>query len=89
MMRMYISERTKVTLICNNSVMDAIIDRFGEDVETYAYDMENFKAEVEVAVNKIFFMWVVGFEGKVRIKSPVDVKATYRNMLLAALDSIE
>ena len=24
--------------------MDALIDRFGEDVETYAYDMEHFLA---------------------------------------------
>ena len=79
--RMFASETTKVTLICNNSVMDAIIDRFGEDVETYAYDMDNFKAEVEVAVNKLFYMWIFGFGGKVKIKRPEDIKQKYCEML--------
>jgi len=88
MMRMYSSERTKVTLICNNSVMDAIIDRFGEDVATYAYDMENFKAEVEVAVNKIFFMWIFGFGGLVKIKDPIEVKEQYRQMIEQASKDI-
>ena len=67
--------------------MDAIIDRFGEDVPTYAFDIENFKAEVEVAVNKLFFMWVFGFEGKVKIKGPQDVKEQYQEMINKASKS--
>ena len=50
--------------------------------------MENFKAEVEVAVNKLFFMWVFGFEGKVRIKEPQDVCEQYRQMIMRAADTI-
>lgn len=86
-MRMYASETTKVTLICNNSVMDAIIDRFGEDVETYAYDMDNFKAEVEVATNKLFYMWIFGFCGMVKIKAPENIKADYMEMLKKASEN--
>jgi len=88
MMRMYSSEHTKVTLICDNSVMDAIIDRFGEDVETYAYDMENFKAEVDVAVNKLFYTWIVGFEGKVKIKGPEAIRNEYKEMIQKALENV-
>ncbi len=87
-MRMFASETTKVTLICNNSVMDAIIDRFGEDVETYAYDMDNFKAEVEVATNKMFYMWIFGFGGKVKIKGPEDIKQKYCEMLKEASENV-
>ena len=57
MYHMFSSERRTVELICNNSVMDAIIDRFGEDVVTYSCDMENFRAVVEVAVNNVLFSW--------------------------------
>ena len=88
MMRMYSSEQSKVTLICDNSVMDAIIDRFGEEVETYAYDMENFKAKVDVAVNKIFYMWIFGFEGKVKIKGPENVKEGYAEMVRKAYEQL-
>lgn len=33
---MYKAPRVDVELLCDNSVMDAIIDRFGPDVQTYA-----------------------------------------------------
>ncbi len=89
MYHMFSSERRTVELICNNSVMDAIIDRFGEDVVTYACDMENFRAVVEVAVNNVLFSWVVGFGGLVKIKSPDNVKEEYADFVSKAYNSLE
>ena len=89
MYHMFSSERRTVELICNNSVMDAIIDRFGEDVTTYACDMENFRAVVEVAVNNVLFSWIVGFGGLVKIKSPEGVKEEYAKFVTKAYDSLE
>ena len=81
MYHMFSTERKHVELICSNDVMDAVIDRFGEDVETYAFDMEHFRADVEVAVNSLFYMWIFGFRGKVSIKEPQDVKDGYIQMV--------
>ncbi len=81
MYHMFSTERKKVELICSNAVMDAIIDRFGEDVETYAYDIENFRADVEVAVNDVFYSWIFGFKGKVQITAPEAVKDGYCEMV--------
>lgn len=89
MYHMFSSERRTVELICNNSVMDAIIDRFGEDVTTYACDMENFRAVVEVAVNNVLFSWIVGFGGLVKIKSPDDVKEEFRKFVTRAYNALE
>ena len=89
MYHMFSSERRTVELICNNSVMDAIIDRFGDDVTTYACDMENFRAVVEVAVNKVLFSWIVGFGGLVKIKSPDDVKGDYADFVTKAYNALE
>lgn len=89
MYHMFSTERKKVELICSNDVMDAIIDRFGEDVETYAFDMEHFKVDVEVAVNNIFFTWIVGFGGKVYIKGPEDVKDSYSLLITKAYEALE
>lgn len=83
--RMYNSYHAEVELVCDNSVMDSIIDRFGEDVTTYANDMTSFRAIVNVAVNHVFYSWVFGFGGKVKIKSPVEVKEKYKQMLIAAM----
>lgn len=85
--RMFNSNHAEVELICDNSVMDSIIDRFGEDVTTYANDMTSFRAVVNVAVNHVFYSWVFGFGGKVKIKSPIDAKNKYREMLEAAIDA--
>lgn len=86
---MFNSEHEEVELICQNEVMDSIIDRFGEDVTTYAYDMTSFRAVVNVAVSHVFYSWVFGFGGKVKIKGPETVKAEYSEMLRAAVTGLE
>ena len=73
--------------MCDNDVMDSIIDRFGEEVTTYANDMNSFRAVVNVAVSHIFYSWVFGFGGKVKIKGPENVKEKYYEMVRSALDT--
>ena len=46
--------------------------------------MQTFRAMVDVSVNHVFFGWVFGFAGKVKIKSPKEVKDQYYIMLEAA-----
>lgn len=86
MFRMYSGEHKEVELVCDNSVMDSIIDRFGVGVKVYANDMESFRIIVNVTVSHIFYSWVFGFGGKVKIKAPADVKAEYDDMLRVALE---
>lgn len=84
---MFDSQREEVELVCDNSVMDAVIDRFGEEVTTYANDMTSFRAIVDVAVSHVFYSWVFGFGGKVKIKSPHSVKEKYSAMLSKAIEA--
>ncbi len=79
--RMFGTDFTEVQLICANDVMDAIIDRFGMDVKTYAYDMEHFRVDVEVPVSNVFYSWVFGFGGKVWIQGPKSVKQAFNGMI--------
>ena len=86
---MFNSPREEVELICDNEVMDSIIDRFGEEVTTYANDMTSFRALVNIAVSHVFYSWVFGFGGKVKIKGPDSVKEKYAAMLQAAVTGLE
>ena len=86
---MFNRQREEVELICDNEVMDSIIDRFGEDVTTYAYNMTAFRAVVNIAVSHVFYSWVFGFGGKVKIKGPDHVKEKYAEMLRNAVTGIE
>ena len=85
---MFGTKYTTVDLICANDLMDAILDKFGKDVTTYAYDMENFRVEADVVVSNVFFSWVFGFEGEVVINGPADVKAQYKEMVLKVAEKL-
>ena len=86
--RMFGTKYTTVDLICANDLMDAILDKFGKDVTTYAYDMENFRVETDVVPRTVFYSWVFGFGGKVVINGPADVKEQYKEMVLKAAERL-
>ena len=86
--KMFNSEHSEVELVCDNEVMDSIIDKFGAEVTTYANDMTYFRAVVNVAVNHVFLSWVFGFGGKVKIKSPEAVREKYSAMIKNAFEGI-
>lgn len=85
---MYNSKHQEVELVCDNDLMDAIIDRFGEEVVVLESDAETFKIAVNVAVSHVFYSWVFGFGGKVKIVAPEDVKAGYAEMVKKAAEGI-
>ena len=85
---MFNSPHEEVELVCDNEVMDSIIDRFGEDVVTYTLDEKSFKAVVNIAVSNVFYSWIFGFGGKVKISSPEPVKERYAEMLRLTVQSL-
>ena len=84
MFRMYNSERVEVELLVDNSLMDSIIDRFGTDVATYAWDQHSFRVIETVSVGTTFYNWVFGFQGKVIIKGPESVRKAYEERVREA-----
>ena len=89
MFRMYNGERKQVELICDNDLMDAIIDKFGKNVDVSVYDDDSFLATVTTSVGNVFYSWIFGFGGRVYINSPEDVKSEYSEMVAAAADTLE
>jgi hypothetical protein len=65
--------------------MKAIIDRFGEDVETQIMDSAHFKAIVEIYASPTFFAWVFAYAGKIHILSPQKVVDEYKKQLTLAM----
>lgn len=79
---MFGGAKTKVELRCDNSLMKIIVDRFGEEVTTLAYDMESFKVVIDVEVSPPFYGWVFGFGGKIEILSPKNIKKEYIKLII-------
>ena len=85
MFRMYDGERCTVELLCDNEVVDSIIDRFGDQIDIIPYDKDRFLTYVDVVVSHIFFSWIFGFEGKVKIKSPSEILQKYNKIIQSSL----
>lgn len=77
---MYPTQCDTLELLCENSVMRYVIDRFGEDVWTTAVDNQHFAARVNVAPSPPFLGWVFAFGGKIRITGPAYVLEEMKKM---------
>ena len=88
MFRMYNAPRQKVELQVENHLMDAIIDKFGTDVTTYACDQHSFRVVAEVAVGTVFYNWIFGFNGQVKIKAPEKVREEYKQLVQMAAERL-
>ena len=84
--RMFQGEEVDVTLECENSMMRYIIDRFGEDVETWNITDDAFGVKVHVTDSPTFYGWVFSFAGKVRIMGPDRIRDKYGEMVSAAAE---
>ena len=63
-------QEAKVELLVENSLMNSIIDHFGERVRTEIVDADHFKATVTVSLNNVFYGWVFASQGKMRLLGP-------------------
>ena len=75
-------ERT-VELLAENHLMNNIIDRFGESVQTETVDSGHFKIIVTVALSTNFYAWVFASNGKIRILSPPEAQEDFATMMEA------
>lgn len=70
---MFGADIQRIKLLCENSAMRSVVDRFGEEVQTEVVDEEHFQATVDVAPSPPFFAWVFTFGGKIHIIEPEEV----------------
>ena len=89
MFRMYDAERAEVELQVDNTLMGAMIDKFGPDVTTYACDKDSFLVVETVSIGTPFFNWVFGFQGKVKVRSPETVRQAYEDRVREAAKALE
>ncbi len=78
---MYGGRDEKITLLCGNSAIGIMIDRFGRDVTVIPRGKEHFLIKVTVSVSPQFFGWIASLGGDVLVEEPAEVKEEYREFL--------
>jgi predicted DNA-binding transcriptional regulator YafY len=69
MFGMFEGDMEKVTLYCDNSAANIIIDRFGIDVPIIKRDKDHFTVTIKVSVSKLFLGWIMAIPN-IKIISP-------------------
>ena len=84
---MFGGEEYMVHFMCDNSLTDAMLDRFGNSlrIEPRGKYFE-FYAPIQASVR--FYGWVFGFEGKLRILEPKCIVDEYREQIKNVLQSL-
>lgn len=73
MFGMYAGEEQSIRLLCENSLVGTIIDRFGKDIFIIPYDDEHFTVNVDVAFSRQFMHWIMALGDGAKIIGPDNV----------------
>ena len=84
--QMYSGESTAVKLRFHRSLVNVVIDRFGQDTMLIPDGDDHFVFTVRVAVSPMFLSWVIGFGATAKVLYPESVVAQCRELCLEALN---
>ena len=83
--QMYSGEAVDVKLRFHRSLINAVIDRFGQDTMLIPDGEEYFNFTVKVAVSPMFLSWVIGFGNKAKILHPQSVADQCRQLCMETM----
>ena len=85
---MFDGPQVEVTLRCRHSILDQIIDKFGEQVEINNVQKDTFDITVPVSISGTFYAWVFQFVGEMNTIAPERIVNAYAEYLQEALDDV-
>ena len=78
--QMYSGEMVNVKMRFHRDLLNAVIDRFGQDIMLIPESEEYFNFTASVAVSPMFLSWVIGFGSKAKILYPESVVEQYQQL---------
>ena len=76
---MFTGDTERVDIRFHNSLINVVIDRFGEDVLITGSNAEEFTISIEVVASPTFIAWLFQFGDKVKILSPNSLAQELKN----------
>lgn len=78
---MYNGDTKKVSLLCDESIIGVVIDRFGDKVHLRKESENQYYVTVNAGISPTFFSWVFMLGNKAKIISPEEVVLEYKKIL--------
>lgn len=70
---MFSGEPKPIELVCNNDILDPILDRFGENARIQKVDEEHFLIRTNAVVSQGLVSWILGFGNRIKVRTPNDL----------------
>ncbi len=70
---MFSGEAKPIELVCDNDLLDTMLDRFGENLRTQKVDENRFLLRTNAVVSDGLVSWVLQFGGRVTVRMPNDL----------------
>lgn len=81
---MFSGDIKPVELICDNSLIEEFIDKFGDKCCLRPFDDVCFKANISVAVTDGLVSWIMQYGSKIKVKGPNELK----NMIIDRANAV-
>jgi len=78
---MFGGETQNVTVHADNSLIDVLYDKFGEDIKLYSVGEHMVGFSADVQVSPTFLAWACSFGNKLVVKSPASVVEQVKNYI--------
>ena len=88
-MNMFSGQVKPIELICDNSIIEQILDKFGERTPIYPNDENTFVAMFNSAVNDGLVSWILQYGGYVKVKAPKELKTKVIEAAKSVIDNYE
>lgn len=75
---MFGGEEIMVRLAFDDSLLDAVVEKFGTDAIYVKTDDKHFEIHAKVAISEQFFGWILGFGEKVKLIAPDDALERFK-----------
>lgn len=73
MFSLFSGEPAEVELIIHNSLINVILDKFGEETELRFLDKDHIKVKLNVVISPTFFAWCFNFSDRLKVIAPAKI----------------
>jgi predicted DNA-binding transcriptional regulator YafY len=86
---MYSGEPKPIEIVCENDLLETMLDRFGERVKVQKVDDNSFLLRTNAVVSDGLAAWVLQFGGRVTVKMPKELIRSVKEKAHDLLDKYE
>ncbi len=80
---MFKGEEKTVELVADNTLVDVIMDKFGENIKMTKLNEKQFSVLVRVEISDMFFAWCFGVGEKLKINAPFEVVNAFKEKFVS------